>query len=404
MSCGFQPLRYTTSQMPSTMARASSFGHRAPHIFSGRRRPGPPARSRLSSPVSNSAWTGLVAVSTASARSSAMAHHLFPQLGFDLDRQVDRVGRVHAARPVQVDLEVSDDPARAAAEQDHPIPQADCLAYLVGNEEHGQATPPPDSLQHLVQQVAGHRVEGAERLVHQQHGRFLAERAGQRPPPDVCGAPSPPTPPRCKSSSSSAARSRRCARETPVARRASSTFRDAVSQGNKAGSWNMSATRLPFVDISPDVGRSRPATRDSRVLLPQPEAPIRQTNSPGAADSDTPSRAAAVDDPRPNVLETSVIWTAASCPVVCIAASGPVFSGPGLRGPVLGCPAFWSTVLSCTAVPSSALLRGARRADAPGGVSGGAARSGMTLIYQPTQELTFGSPAAVSSVFSGPRS
>src|ERR1035438_9972716 len=100
--------------MTSTIARASSFGHAAAQILSGSRRPGPPARSRLSSPlspVSNSAWTGLVAVSTASARSSAMAHHLFPQLGFDLDRQVDRVGLVHAARPIQVDLEVPDDPA-----------------------------------------------------------------------------------------------------------------------------------------------------------------------------------------------------------------------------------------------------------------------------------------------------
>src|ERR1039458_738904 len=151
MSCGFQPLRYTTSQMPSTITTASSLGHTAAHIFSGRRRPGPPARSRLSSPVSpvsSSAWTGLVAVSTASARSSAMAHHLLPQLGLDLDRQVDRVGRVHAARPVQVDLEVPDDPAGTTAEQEDPVPQPDCLAYLVGNEEHGQATPPPDPLQH----------------------------------------------------------------------------------------------------------------------------------------------------------------------------------------------------------------------------------------------------------------
>src|ERR1017187_2730989 len=133
----------------------------------------------------------------------------------------------------------------------------------------------------------------------------------------------------------------------------------------------MSATRLPLVDIPPDVGWSRPATSDSRVLLPQPEAPIRQTNSPGATDRDTRSRATKVDGPRPNVLETSVIRTAASCPVICTTASCAVFSGPGFCGPVLGCPAFWSTVLSCTAVPSSALLRGARRADAPGGVSPG---------------------------------
>ncbi len=31
-----------------------------------------------------------------------------------------------------------------------------------------------------MQQVAGHRVEGAERLVHQQHVGILGERAGER--------------------------------------------------------------------------------------------------------------------------------------------------------------------------------------------------------------------------------
>ena len=59
----------------------------------------------------------------------------------------------------------------------------------------------------------------------------------------------------------------------------------AVSHGNSAGSWNMSATR-PDADTSPEVGCSSPATRESRVDLPQPDAPIRQVNSPGGTSSE----------------------------------------------------------------------------------------------------------------------
>ena len=77
-------------------------------------------------------------------------------------------------------------------------------------------------------------------------------------------------------SSSSATRSRRCARGTPAARSGSSTLRAAVSHGNSADSWNISETRRPPVEISPDVGASSPATRFSSVLLPQPDAPIRR--------------------------------------------------------------------------------------------------------------------------------
>ena len=59
----------------------------------------------------------------------------------------------------------------------------------------------------------------------------------------------------------------------------------AVSHGNSAGSWNMSATR-PDADTSPEVGCSSPATRESSVDLPQPDAPIRQVNSPGETSSE----------------------------------------------------------------------------------------------------------------------
>src|SRR5579864_2802784 len=40
------------------------------------------------------------------------------------------------------------------------------------------------------------------------------------------------------------------------------------------------AIGLPHIKASPDEGVSKPARMRSRVDLPQPEAPIRQTNSP----------------------------------------------------------------------------------------------------------------------------
>ena len=102
-----------------------------------------------------------------------------------------------------------------------------------------------------------------------------------------------PKSPRFTIASSSADRWRRWALPTPWARSAISTLPAAVSHGNSAGSWNMNATpRLPApspapVDTSPEVGCSRPATSASKVDLPQPDAPIRQVNSPGATSSDT---------------------------------------------------------------------------------------------------------------------
>src|ERR1700733_4752376 len=41
-----------------------------------------------------------------------------------------------------------------------------------------------------------------------------------------------------------------------------------------------SAIGLPPISASPDDGCSKPAMMRSRVDLPQPDAPIRQTNSP----------------------------------------------------------------------------------------------------------------------------
>src|SRR5580704_3801037 len=71
----------------------------------------------------------------------------------------------------------------------------------------------------------------------------------------------------------------------------------------------MKATCPLEVDTSPDVGCSSPATSESSVDLPQPEAPMRQVNSPGDTSSDTWSSARTAELPRPNTLDTPVSRT-----------------------------------------------------------------------------------------------
>ena len=88
---------------------------------------------------------------------------------------------------------------------------------------------------------------------------------------------------------------------------------------------------------TPAVGASSRAMRFSRVDLPHPDAPSRQTNSPGSIRTET-SSSTGVGPPK--LLPTSSITTVMTAPVP------PSSSGSGLvaaahhaggeRGPVLG--------------------------------------------------------------------
>src|SRR5690606_35922912 len=71
--------------------------------------------------------------------------------------------------------------------------------------------------------------------------------------------------------------------------------------GNSARCWNtiltlrllggVATTDLPFSLMSPAVGVSNPAIMRMRVVLPQPEGPRMEKNSPGATLNVTPSTA-----------------------------------------------------------------------------------------------------------------
>src|SRR3954452_1904667 len=85
-------------------------------------------------------------------------------------------------------------------------------------------------------------------------------------------------------------------------------------------SWKTSAissggsvTRLPRRIVSPRVGRSSPATHLSSVVLPQPDGPTTQTNSPSSTTKVT-SRSA-------SVAFSSVPYVFARCVISSISAS-----------------------------------------------------------------------------------
>ncbi len=167
----------------------------------------------------------------------------------------------------------------------------------------------PEPLELVVQHVAGHRVERAERLVHEEHVGLLGERTGERDPLAHAAGQlvRQLVAEGCRGSRGRAARS-----ALRVALRAwslrilsgSSTLPRAVSHGKSADSWNISVVRASPVSTVPALGRSRPATMLSSVLFPQPDAPSRQTNSPGATLSVMLSSACTELPSVPNTLET----------------------------------------------------------------------------------------------------
>ena len=79
--------------------------------------------------------------------------------------------------------------ARAEREKNHAIAKTNGFANVVRNENDGASGFAPDTLQFVVEQIAGLRVERSERLVHQQdiglsgkrprNGNTLAHSSGK---------------------------------------------------------------------------------------------------------------------------------------------------------------------------------------------------------------------------------
>src|SRR6266508_6743150 len=127
-------------------------------------------------------WVDLCGSSSSADETSvtvAVAVRLHLQAVGDLARDERNVGRVESSWSRKFDVDLVRDPARAAGEHQHAVAKADGLPWVVGDEQDGQARLGPDALDLVVKEVTRDRVEGAKRLVHQEHVSVLGEGAGR---------------------------------------------------------------------------------------------------------------------------------------------------------------------------------------------------------------------------------
>src|ERR1035438_9012981 len=183
-------------------------------------------------------------------------------------------------------------------------------------------------------------------------GRVTMARANaarcRMPPESSCGNASPnlarPTVPRMASASASSSGSSRSF--SPADRWAfgpNRMFFLVVSHGNSIGVWNSMprsgdgplTDRPPTVTVPSSLSRA-PATIRSRVDLPHPDGPSRQTSSPARTSRLIPARATVRRPPRRNVLPTEAITTSAPpWPPESGAFRAAPFTGSGMvTGPV----------------------------------------------------------------------
>ena len=110
----------------------------------------------------------------------------------------------------------------------------------------------------------------------------------------------------------------RSLRERGVRSRGSSTLRKALRTGMRLWTWKTKPTwrarqpaswlrdsparSVPPTDTVPAVGTSRPPSRLSSVVLPEPLGPMKATNSPAATSRSSPRRTWMSSSPRRYVL------------------------------------------------------------------------------------------------------
>src|SRR5690349_6733459 len=183
---GLRPAMYTSCQTPIRPAKNTIGGsnvrtNRRPRLGLGG---SCGVESSASSPATTSSVAGARLSATTArrlrSRSLAMTADLPVQFAGDLRGQRAHVRRLDGPRVRNVDRPLADDPAGPRPHEDDALTEPGRLADVVRDEHDRQALllPHPDEL--LVQHVAGDGVERGERLVHEQHGAVLGERAGQR--------------------------------------------------------------------------------------------------------------------------------------------------------------------------------------------------------------------------------
>ena len=230
---------------------AASFGHVASHSRRPRSGRAAAAGAGVDDASALSSSTGRrVVVDQRRAWASTSSRSVVGHLGgerADL-RRVDAPGprdrarrRSPCTRPGRGDMTTIRSPRRAASR-----------TLWVTNSTVVRAVA-DEGVELLVQGVAGHRVEGAERLVHQQDVGVLGQRPGQRAAL-AHAARQLVRPLRGEAAEVHRLDAARVARApalvlgTPASRIGSSTLACTVSHGNSADSWNISAVVAVDVD------------------------------------------------------------------------------------------------------------------------------------------------------------
>ena len=312
---GRQPDHTTHCHRNRASATAASLGHVAAH----------PRRARSALPCwarSTSATVALSSRSTSalaagpggrpgtlvSGSTTSMGERLLTELvGHGGGERAD-LGRVDAAGPLDGDVEAGRDPARPRRHDDDAVAQAGRLAHVVGDEHDGQARG----------RARACRARRGARRGSSRRGRRTARpsagcrRPGRTPgPARRAGACRPTAGAGASWRSPRGARPSAAARPAPGARpwarrpgaSAARRWRPRSATGT-APTPGTSARRGPRTSTVPALGVSSPATRLRIVDLPQPEAPMRQTNSPCVhLEVDVVERGDALA-PDPNVLST----------------------------------------------------------------------------------------------------
>ena len=109
-----------------------------------------------------------------------MPAHFGPQPVGDVGGERGHLATVDASGPFDLHRELGGDAAGPAAQQHDAIGQAGRFAHVVRDEDDREARRQEDAFKLVVQKVAGHGVERAERLVHEEHVGILGEGAGHR--------------------------------------------------------------------------------------------------------------------------------------------------------------------------------------------------------------------------------
>jgi hypothetical protein len=99
-----------------------------------------------------------------------------------LDGSLVGAGLPGVPRARDVHLEDLADPPGARRHQENSITQHDGLVHRMGYEHHGLGLALEDLQQLLLERLPGLGVQGAEGLVHQQHGRVDGQGPGQTRP------------------------------------------------------------------------------------------------------------------------------------------------------------------------------------------------------------------------------